>query len=153
MQDTTQKDNVKSQSMTMFWLSIISFFISSATILLMQLGSFEPDGNVLLAYILAGTFWLFLILGVVFFLILNRQRKRTVKFARVNGIGLLRFFQNIPAGIFDILLIIGVASLIISLNFIRTLPDILTLIATFITVFSLEMHCMLNGKNYKWLFM
>ena len=61
----------------MFRLSVLMFFISSVAILFMPLGSFEPDGNILLAYILAGTF---------------------------------------------------------------------------ITVFSLEMHCMLNGKNYEWLY-
>jgi len=39
-----------------------------------------------------------------------------------------------------------------SFEIIRTLPEITTLAGTFTTVFSLEMHCMLNGKNYEWLF-
>ena len=135
-----------------FWLSILMYFISSLTILFMPFGSFEPDGNILLAYILAGVFWLFFILGIVFFLILNRLRKKDITFARTGAIGLLRFFRNIPAGVFDTLLIIGIAALIVSLLIIRTLPEITTLAGTFTTVFSLEMHCMLNGKNYEWLF-
>ena len=137
----------------LFWLSVISFFISSATILFMPLGSFEPDGNILLAYLLAIAFWLFFALGLLFVFLLSRHRFKDIRFARKGGIGLLRFFQSLPAGVFDILLIIGFVTLIVSLFFIRTLPGIITLAGTFITVFSLEMHCMLNGRNYTWLYM
>ena len=63
----------------LFWLSVISFFISSATILFMPLGSFEPDGNILLAYILAGLFWFFLILGFVFILFVSKQRNKDIR--------------------------------------------------------------------------
>jgi len=91
-------------------------------------------------------------LGIVFFLILNRLRKKDITFARKGTIGLFRFFGNVPARVFDTLLIIGVTALIVSLLLIRTLPEIIILAGTFITVFSLEMHCMLNGKNYKWLY-
>ena len=137
----------------LFIFSVISFFISSATILFMPLGSFEPDGDILLAYILAAAFWTFLLLGVVFILIAGRQRKKDILFAitKADGIVFLRFFKNKLALVFDVLLIAGIVSLVVSLLIIRTLPSWLTLAGTFITVFSLEMHALLNGKNYEWL--
>jgi len=149
-----KKNNIitgKRYGTVFFILSIVSFFISSATILFMPLGSFEPDGNIHLAYFLASSFWAFLLLGIVFILILGKQRKRNILLARTGSIGLLRFFKNKPAIIFDVLLIAGILSLVISLVIIRTLPSWLTLVGTFTTVFSLEMHAVLNGKNYEWL--
>jgi len=134
-------------------LSIVSFFISSITILFMPFGSFEPDGNSLLAYTLATAFWAFLLLGIVFILIIGKQRRKNILFAKTGGIVFLRFFRNKPAIVFDVLLIAGILSLIISLLIIRTLPSWLTLAGTFTTVFSLEMHALLNGKNFEWLYM
>ena len=135
----------------LFIFSIVSFLISSASILFMPYGSFEQDGVVLLAYILAAAFWAFLLLGIVFTLIIGKQRRRDLLFTNTGGILFLRFFKNIPAAIFDVLLIIGILSLVISLLIIRTLPSWLTLVGTFLTVFSLEMHTLLSGKNYEWL--
>ena len=141
----------KGSGKVLFIFSIVSFFISSATILLMPLGSFEPDGDIFLAYILAGTFWLFLIFGIVLTLIIGKQRKKNILFSKMGGTVFLRFFKNIPATVFDVLLIAGILSLVVSLLIIRTLPSWLTLAGTFTTVFSLEMHALLNGKNYEWL--
>jgi len=135
-----------------FWLSVISFFISSATILFMPLGSFETDGNVVLAYFLAAAFWVFFALGFLFILLLNWQRKRDILFARMDGIIYFRFFKNKISIAFDLLLIIGIITLALSLIIIPTLPAATTLIGTFITVFSLEMHGLFNGKNYEWLY-
>ena len=137
----------------LFWFSVVSFFISSATILFMPFGSFEPGGNNDLAYILAVAFWLFLILGIIFILIIDKQRRKNILFGitRTEGIVFLRFFKNKPAAVFDLLLFAGAITLVVSLLIIRTLPAPVTLAATFLTVFSLEMHAMLNGKNYQWI--
>jgi len=143
--------NVKNQSKVPFIMSVISFFLSSATILFMPLGSFEPEGNNLLAYVLAIAFWAFLLLGIVFILITDKKRRKHPLSGRPGGVIFLRFFKNKPAIIFDVLLIAGILSLIISLLIIRTFPSWLTLAGTFITVFSLEMHALFNGKNYEWL--
>jgi len=136
----------------LFTLSVISFFVSSATIFFMPFGSFEPDGNVMLAYILAITFWLFLVMGIFFVLLLSRQRFKDMKYARMDGIMFLRFFKNKLAVVFDLLLLAGILTLVLSLIIIRTLPAEVALAGTFITVFSLEMHCLFNGKNYEWLY-
>ena len=147
------KDNSgKRKGKVLFTLSVISFFVSSATILFMPFGSFEQDGNVILAYTLAITFWLFLALGLIFVLLLSRQRSKDIKYARMDGIIFLRFFKNKLAVVFDLLLLAGILTLVFSLIIIRTLPAEVTLAGTFITVFSLEMHCLFNGKNYEWLY-
>ena len=136
----------------LFILSVISFFISSATILFMPFGSFEPDGNIILAYILASAFWLFFVLGLLFVFLLSRLRYKDIKYARMDGIMFLRFFKNKVATIFDLLLFAGIITLVISLFIIRTLPSEVILAATFTTVLSLEMHGLFNGKNYEWLY-
>ena len=152
MQDNNRNNfsNIKSGKI-MFLLSVISFFISSSAIIFMPLGSFEPGVNNVLAFSLAVAFWLFFILGFVFVLILNRLRKKDITFARIDGIIFLRFFQNKPATVFDLWLIAGVLTLVIYTFIIRTLPGTIVLAGTFITVFSLEMHGLFNGKNYQWL--
>ena len=134
-----------------FRLSVVSFFISSFTILFMPYGSFETDSGTLLAYFLAIVFWLFFILGFIFLIPVSKRRKSDKRYRRRSSFALLRFFSNRPAGVFDILLILGAATLIISLFFIRTLPGWVTLAATFTTVLSLEMHGLFNGRNYEYL--
>jgi len=142
----------KKKYKVLFWLSVVSFFISSATILFMPLGSFEPDGNVILAYILASVFWLFFALGLLFVILLSRCRRKDITSARMSGIVFLRFFKNTFATVFDLLLFVGTITLVLSLLIIRTLPSEVILAGTFITVLTLEMHGLFNGKNYEWLY-
>ena len=154
MKDKNLKENPgKRSGKVLFILSIISFFISSATILFMPYGSFEQDGNADLAYTLAIIFWAFLLLGIVLSLIITKQRRKDILSAITDtgGIVLLRFFKNKIATVFDVLLIASILTLIVSLFVIRTLPSWLTLVSTFTTVFFLQMHAVLNSKNYEWL--
>jgi len=118
----------------------------------MPLGSFEPDGNVILAYSLAILFWLFLALGFFFVRLLGRWRVKNTKSAPIGGILFLRFFKNRISIVFDLLLIVGIITLVTSMTLIRTLPAAVTLAGTFTTVLSLEMHGLFNGKNYEWLY-
>ena len=136
----------------LFWLSAASFFISSATILFMPLGSFEPEGNSVLAYFLAGAFWLFLLMGFAFLFPISRRRKKNKDNRSLRGFTYFRFFSSKPALFFDTMLIIGIITLIVSLFIVRTLPGWVTLAGTFTTVFALEMHGLFNGKNYQWLY-
>ena len=134
-----------------FWFSVISFLISSAAILFMPLGSFEPEGNRLLAYSLAGVFWLFFIMGFVFLIPISRQRRSEKQYKYIKGFTFIRFFNNKPAMLFDAMLIISIITLVISLFVARTLPGWVTLAGTFGTVFFLEMHGLFNGKNFEYL--
>jgi len=134
------------------WLyfSVVSFFVSSATIWLMPMGSFEQESKKPLAYTLAVVFWLGLILGFVFLIQIGKQRKKKIKYGDTKGLMFFRFFRNKFATAFDVLLFTGI--LIIALSFIfRALPDILMTGGIFLFVFSLEMHGVFNGKNYEFL--
>ena len=141
---------MKATNKTSFYLSVISFLISSVTILFMPFGSFEQDGKQTLAFILAIVFWLFFILGFVFLLPISKQRKSDKNFKSKGGIGLLRFFSNKPAMIADGLMIAGIIALILTF-IIPTLPGWITLVATFTAVFFLEMHGIFNGMNYEYM--
>jgi len=109
----------------LFWFSAASFFISSATILFMPLGSFEPDGNSQLAYSLAGIFWLFLILGFVFLLLIGRQRRKDTSSRYFRGFSRFRFFSNKPAVFFDAMLIIRIITLKVNTGLNIRNPEIL----------------------------
>jgi len=135
---------------TPLYLSIISFFISSMTIWLMPFDFFGQDENQTFAMILALVFWLFFILGFIFLCPVSRQRKRDRQYKGKSGIGLLRFFSNKSAIVFDALLIVGSAALVLSFIF-PSLPGWITLAAIFTAVFSLEMHGIINGKNYAYI--
>jgi len=117
----------------------------------MPLGSFESENGSFLAYFLASAFWLFFILGFLFLLPVNVHRKKDRRLRRRSGIAFFSFFRNKPAAVFDIFLIIGIIMLVVSLMIIRTMPGWVTLAGTFITVFSLEMHGLFNGKNYEYI--
>ena len=141
---------MKAINKTPFYISVVSFFISSMTIWFMPFGSFEQDGKQTLAFILAAVFWLFFISGFVFMLPISKQRKRDRSFKSKSGIALLRFFSNKPALVFDALLIAGIFVLLLTFIF-RTMPGWITLAATFTAVFSLEMHGLFNGRNYEYM--
>jgi len=118
----------------------------------MPLASFEDDGNKTLAYSLAGGFWLGIILGFAFLIPVGKRRRADVKHWERGKIGIFRFFRNVPAIAFDILLIIGILIILNSLFYLFILPEWITLTGTITAVFSLEMHGMLNGKNFAWLY-
>ena len=133
------------------YLSIASFFISSMTIWFTSLGvTLSAGGNRTLLYIFAVTFWLFFILGFVFLRPIGKQRKKDRQYKGKSGIGLLRFFSNKPALVFDSLLIAGALALILAFIFPK-LPGWMITAATFTLVFSAEMHGIFNGNNYEYL--
>ena len=119
------------------------------TVWFMPMASFEQEESITLAYILAAVFWLGLILGVVFHLLVSRDRKRDINYKSEKGLPLLRFFSNRPANVFDALLIAGVVTLASSF-FISSFPQWLTTTAIFASAFGFEMHGVFNSKNYKY---
>jgi len=129
--------------------SIFAFFLSSMTVWFMPMASFEQEESIIFAYILAAVFWLGLVLGVVFQLLVSRDRKRDINYNDERGLPLLRFFSNRPAKFFDALLIAGVVTLVSSF-FIGSFPQWLTTAAIFASAFGFEMHGVFNSKNYKY---
>ena len=114
--------------------------------------SFDSAENSYLAYILAGAFWLFFISGFLCLIPVSAHRKWDKKIKKKKGVAFFRFFRNKPAVIFDVLMISGIITLILSVLIIRTAPGWVTLAGTFTTVLSLEMHGLFNGRNYEYLY-
>ena len=133
-----------------FGLSVAAFLMSSMTIWFMPMATSGESGVNPLLYVLAVIFWIGFIMGFVFLLPISRQRKIDRRYVGKGGIGLLRFFSNKPAAVFDILLIIGIIVLTISL-ILQTLPGGVMLTSIFVSVFGIEMHGLFNGKNYEYL--
>ncbi|MBR2589498.1 MAG: hypothetical protein IKE65_01080 [Clostridia bacterium] len=92
-------------------------------------------------------FWLGLIAGIILCVLLSKQRK-AAGFDE-GKIGLIGFFSNKAAIVFDCLMIV---SCIASIVFIVLKSQLfIGFISIALFFFSLEMHCVLNGKNYKYI--
>ena len=129
-----------------FLISLIGFFLSSMTIWFIPVVSFDGERwQRILGYVLGGTFWFGLVLGITFLILLNRMRKKGKHNKRFPFI---KFFGNKVALVFDILLIIGFIGIFLVL-FVKGLNQWLSAGIVFTFVFSLEMHGMFNGENYK----
>ena len=138
--------NENSKGSFFLLLSMISFFIMSATFLVMPLIQTDIDsGNNAYSIIIGITFWLTLVFGIIS-LFLARKNIQGIENIK-KGIGLIKFFQNKIAAIFDILLIISIIGLII-----LTIVTGGTLYRCYIffsaVTFSFIMHCILNGKIF-----
>ena len=100
-------------------------------------------GNVFIGIV----FWLGLAGGIVLSVLLSKQRKAAG--ADEGKIGIINFFSNKPAIVFDCLMIV---SCIASIVFLVLQSQIfIGYISIALFFFSLEMHCVLNGKNYKYI--
>ena len=134
-----------------FYLSIMSFLISSLTIWFMPLADFtQSDTNKAPAITLALVFWLGFVFGFVFLIPIRKRRKSDITFYCKKRPSLLKFFSTAPAVVFDCLLIFSFFAFVMSI-IIPALPARITLALLFTLVFSLEMHGLFNGKNYMYL--
>lgn len=138
--------NENSKGKAFLLLSMIAFFIMSATFLVMPLIQTNIDSGSNAYNIVVGIiFWLNLIFGMIS-LFLARKNINGIKEVK-RGIGLIKFFQNKIAAIFDILLIISIIGLII-----LTIATDGTLYICYIffsaVTFTFIMHCILNGKMF-----
>lgn len=128
-------------------MEISSFFLSSLGLFLSQYviksGGQTNRGIAIISGVL---FWAGLIAAIVFSVFIN---KITHKNGNDNKIGLIMFFSNKPAIAFDGLSIISLIALVICL-IINRMSNISTIIFS-IFIFSFEMHCVFNGKNYKYI--
>lgn len=136
----------------LFRMSIVMLFVSSFAILLSFVGDYNGSFlNIIFALLTGILFWIGLILGYVFLAVVNSHRKRFEKKNGIDGntnkVGAVTFFRNKPAILFDILFIVSLISTLIFM-FVPFLDKGIALILLSVCLFSLHMHCILNGKNY-----
>lgn len=138
---------------TLFLSSIVCFLLMSSSFLIMPIGN-NLESNVRLFDVFAGClFWFSLIAGIVLQVIIavkyrtDANKDSTVK----KCCGVISFFENKNAAIFDILTIISLIVFVAMIIFTSaTSYFCYVLIAIF--AFSFSMHCILNGKIYNNLF-
>jgi hypothetical protein len=138
----------------MFFISLFCIFIMSGSILLMPLASemfFEGSNTLLIATGLM--FWIPLFGGYVLLAVINSTRKKVAKKHkqhRLLRIGLIRFFSNIWAFAADLVFVISLIGFVVSM--LNDPFSYFAFVLLFITVFSFQLHCILNGENYRFIF-
>lgn len=128
-------------------LQISLFFISNIGLFLSQF-SIKNNGqkNQLLAFFAGVLFWGGLILAVVFTILINKTANQKNS---NNKSGIITFFSNKTAAIFDVTMIIS--SIIFVIILIVNSMSNVAIVVFSIFIFSFEMHCVFNGKNYKYI--
>ncbi len=145
----------KKNGLILLFVSIGSFFLMSASFLLMPI-DLEAKGLQNYSSAIGIMFWVFLLLGIVTQFILGRMRKnwfirnRIRRFQFRSKVGLISFAQNLPACIADGIFVISLIGLIISVVATNGIGYACYIFMALL-VFSFCMHCILNGKVYYFL--
>ena len=137
-----------------FWFAVLFQFLMSVSILLMpmavQMGQQDRKMTVLIGLV----FWISAIAGYVLAAMANSERKWYIKH-KVDGNvnmncrpGIAEFFTNVPATVADVTMILSFLMFVI-IGFTEWKYEYVSYILLFLSVFSLHMHCMFNGRIYK----
>lgn len=136
----------------LFWASFSSLLITSSTFLWMPF----IQGHRFWLVVTGIVFWATLIVGYILLYLANRKRKYdNSKFAqrdehKIKAMGALNFFSNYPAIIADFLLLSCIViALIISVTNLK--ETYIPYFILFLFLFSLNSHCLFNGKIYKFI--
>ncbi len=146
---------MKKKEMIWLYISIISFFLMSASFLVMPF-DYKTTGIEAMDFLGGIMFWMFLILGIASQIILAQKRKNWFiknhvrRFKGKSKIGIVAFFQNLPAIIADCMVILSVLGLTIS-AIVTDGTGYVCYIFVSSLVFSFSMHCIFNGKIYNFL--
>lgn len=139
---------------TFFGFAVVFQFLMSASILVMptavQLGQQDRKMTILIGL----AFWLSAITGYVLVGVANSERKWFIDY-KVDGnvkmdcrSGIAEFFTNVPATIADVTMIMSFIMFVI-INFTKWRYEYIAYVLLFLLIFSLNMHCMFNGRIYK----
>lgn len=124
-------------------------FLSSFSLVIIPFSDFKGTNiQKVLAYVIGASFWLLLIVAWAIQIILSKRLKSEPK-----KIGLISFFSNkfaIAADVITLIsLIASIVMTIISSSFV--IPEIISYLIISVFFFSLQMHCVCNGKVFKYI--
>lgn len=138
----------------LFRFAVVFLFLMSGSVLIMPMATkiAEEERSVL---ILTGLiFWISLIAGYSLLFVANKERKYFIR-RKLDGDvsmgcrpGIITFFDNIPATIADVAMIASFV-LFVGVNFTELKYGYISYVLLFILGFSLNMHCLFNGRIYK----
>ena len=148
------------KDLQLFKLVSGALFVSSFSVLFSIFSDFEGNAfNKISGYMGAILFWLFLIVGYMFFYIISKNRKTYERQNRVSGTrpvktksrnGMFCFFSNKYAVIADIVMVVSLIATLVFM-FIPTLNQNVAVVFVAILIFSLHMHAILNGVNFRYI--
>lgn len=136
----------------LFGISVLALFLMSACILLMPLPNRIGEENRIMIILLGGVFWVTAIIGYVSIFLAGRECECLIKKEMITeekslpGIG--KFFSNPLAKVADVTMIISIMLFVI-INFTDLIYEYISYIILFFVIFSLNMHCLFNGRIYK----
>ena len=134
----------------MLYFYIAFLLLLSISVTLMPFAFRFSNRNLILTYISGTIFWIGLIGTIIVAIYITYSRKHSKEFKAEclnhKQLGLIHFFQNLPAKICDISLFISlICFLIVCIWFDET---VFPFVFLSVLIFSFGMHCMLNGSNY-----
>lgn len=133
-------------------LSIIFVAVSSLSLIGVAFSDFNANGiRHFTAYVTGAVFWIFLIVGYILLAIVSNRRKAD-KRAKITDKrpGIICFFTSKEAKIADIGMF---AAIVLSLvfSFVPGISAAVRVIFIALLVLSIQMHCILNGVNYRYI--
>lgn len=143
----------RKQRKRMLYIYTAFLAVLSVSVFMMPFGIRMADESMVLTYISGILFWIGLLGTIAMALYITYSRRRSQGFAKTypnhKRLGLIHFFQNMPAFICDVLMFISLIGFIITRIWVGT--TIWPFIFLSILIFSFGMHCMLNGSNYTYI--
>ena len=145
------------QTVCFLKLAVLCAFLASGSLLLIPMSGDAVDGKMsIISYMIGGMFWGGLILTQVFFWMANAGKRKLQKRVQRgrnwtrNNVGIITFGANTEALVCDIACGASlVASIILFLYRAQNAWLITACLA--ILVFSLNLHCILNGATYRYI--
>lgn len=139
---------------TMLINFVTALFLMSMSLILMSFCGTENESNEVLIIITGIFFWCGLVGTATTFILMNISRRKNDNLSLdkkidIRRIGLFRFFSNIYAVIFDVVMILSLCAFVIVLAAVENITVQLIVLAIF--VFSFGMHCILNGINFTYI--
>lgn len=140
-------------------ISVIGCLISGLSLLFIPMVDLEgTTQQKIFALILAALFWIGMIVEIVFFVLADKQCnmiedrliKEGSKSFKGTKIGVISFFTCKEAMVADVLTGLSLIAIILMI-ILKVTNDWLFVIVAVIFFFSFNLHCFLNGRNYKYI--
>ena len=143
---------MKDKTLTiLFWSSVVLLTIMSLTFMFMPMVVRMALSTFVPIKILGIIFWITCILGyacVIAMIVRKRKLGKDSKFEEQKKMGVFTIFSNPIAKVMDVMFVISLFAFIV-MNFTSNNNVNFTFILLSILVFSLNMHCLFNGRIYK----
>ncbi len=144
---------------TLFCLSVVGCAAASVALAFIPFGDNLPEKyKGVFSYAFAAAFWIGLVFEIVFFILSAKRGKAIEKKLVSTGSkslkgsrpGVISFFTCKEAAVADCLFAASVVT-IVSFGVFKISNDLLFAVTTVILFLSFNMHCILNGRNYKYI--